>query len=82
MTAVTHPRDDLWTRPGQCCAFCSKPVAVPYVGWLCYPGDEDCYMVICASCCRQLKRALMADMVRVVAFDDFRRASPVSEVRQ
>jgi hypothetical protein len=44
--------------------------------------ETTTHMVICATCCRELKRALMADMVRVVAFDDFRRASPVSEVRQ
>jgi hypothetical protein len=64
---------------------------MPYVEWWCYSqvGDDDeewdvqpPSMAICVDCCRELKRALMADLVRVVAFDDFRRASPVSEVRQ
>jgi hypothetical protein len=62
---------------------------MPYVEWWICLGDDDedwdkpdPSIAICVGCCRRLKRALMRDMVRVVAFDDFRKASPVSEVRQ
>jgi hypothetical protein len=81
MTAVTHPQHAFYTRPGGHCTFCRRPALPPYVEWICYGGAddeeyEDLILAICANCCRNLKRALLPDMVRVIAFDDFRCASP------
>jgi hypothetical protein len=88
MTVVTHPDHAIVTKPGQRCAFCHKPASVPYVEWwICLPEDydaleEDPSIAICTACCRSLKRALVQDLVRAVAFDDFHKAVPINQVRQ
>jgi hypothetical protein len=79
MTAVFRDGDTCYSNVGERCTFCNRKAAFPYVDWLPFgepyrdENPNSCgAIIICSDCCRELKRGLMADMVRVVAAADFR----------
>jgi hypothetical protein len=78
MSVVTHRTNAYGSRPGKDrCTVCAGTVQVPYVEWI-VANDDDAplngdLLLICSDCCRRLRRGLVPDLNKVVAFDDFRQ---------
>jgi hypothetical protein len=69
MSVVTRFESDHYPRPEEPCSFCGERARLPRVEWWVADGA----LIICADCCRELRRALVPDLTRIVAYDDFTR---------
>jgi hypothetical protein len=86
MSVVTSG-EGWFSREGEPCLFCGKPVRSPYAEWAAHcrvvsydgvPDDEDPtfhVVVVCTGCCRHhSRRGLMRDMAEVARDVESREA--------
>jgi hypothetical protein len=70
MSVILNKFDDHYSSHGKPCSVCETKLHFPFVHW------EQ--IRICASCCGQIMRGLVADMIQVSAAAELQRIYPDS----